>query len=103
VWAHRTYEAHWSLRLLYLVVGTMALQNSAFACAAAHRAHHLYVDDVTAIRIGAARVSGSSNHRLDAARVPESKPDFSNIPDLRLDPMRRSATAYYVRSRWRPT
>ena len=25
LWAHRTYEAHWTLRLLYLVFGTMAL------------------------------------------------------------------------------
>ena len=29
LWAHRTYEAHWSVRLVYLVFGTMALQNSA--------------------------------------------------------------------------
>src|SRR5215469_4942269 len=45
LWAHRTYDAHWTLRLLYLVFGTMALQNSVFAWCSGHRTHHLHVDD----------------------------------------------------------
>ena len=28
LWAHKTYDAHWSVRLLYMIFGTMALQNS---------------------------------------------------------------------------
>src|SRR6202011_3231860 len=27
LWAHRTYDAHWSLRLIYLIFGKMALKN----------------------------------------------------------------------------
>ncbi|MBV9620448.1 MAG: acyl-CoA desaturase, partial [Gammaproteobacteria bacterium] len=45
LWAHRSYDAHWSVRLLYLLFGTMSLQNSAFAWCSGHRAHHLHVDD----------------------------------------------------------
>jgi stearoyl-CoA desaturase (delta-9 desaturase) len=46
LWAHKTYDAHWSLKLIYLIFGTMALQNSVFAWASGHRTHHLNVDDV---------------------------------------------------------
>src|ERR1700674_3873253 len=46
LWAHKTYDAHWSVRFIYLVFGTMALQNSVFAWASGHRTHHLNVDDV---------------------------------------------------------
>jgi len=28
LWAHRTYDAHWTLRLFYMVFGAMSLQNS---------------------------------------------------------------------------
>ena len=28
LWAHKSYDAHWSIRFLYMVFGTMALQNS---------------------------------------------------------------------------
>ncbi len=46
LWAHKTYEAHWTVRLFLLVFGTMALQNSAFVWCSGHRRHHLNVDDV---------------------------------------------------------
>src|SRR5882762_4807000 len=45
LWAHKSYDAHWSLKLIYLVFGTMALQNSVFIWASGHRTHHLNVDD----------------------------------------------------------
>src|SRR5215475_1314392 len=45
LWAHRAYDAHWSVRLLLLVFGTMSLQNSVWAWASGHRTHHLHVDD----------------------------------------------------------
>src|SRR3979490_1725260 len=37
LWAHKTYDAHWSLRLIYLVFGAMSLQNSAFNWCSGHR------------------------------------------------------------------
>src|SRR4051812_42521046 len=45
LWAHKSYEAHWSLRVIYLIFGTMALQNGVWIWASGHRTHHLNVDD----------------------------------------------------------
>ena len=45
LWAHKTYEAHWSVRWALLLFGTMALQNSAWVWCSGHRRHHLHVDD----------------------------------------------------------
>src|SRR5260370_6236525 len=45
-WAPRTYEAHWSLRLLYLVFRTMALQKRGFVGCCGHPAHHPHVHDL---------------------------------------------------------
>ena len=28
LWSHRAYQAHWSVRLFFMLFGTMALQNS---------------------------------------------------------------------------
>src|SRR3569833_2231101 len=43
--AHKSYEAHWSVRLLYMVFGTMSLQNSVFCWASNHRTHHLHINN----------------------------------------------------------
>jgi stearoyl-CoA desaturase (delta-9 desaturase) len=95
LWAHRTYDAHWSVRLLLLVFGTMALQNSVFAWASGHRTHHLHVDDVD-----------PDPYRRGAALVPHigwmlreyksGRPDFTNIPDLKRDPILAFQHRYYV-------
>jgi len=45
LWSHRTYDAHWSLRLVYMLLGAMALQNSILVWASGHRSHHQFVDD----------------------------------------------------------
>jgi stearoyl-CoA desaturase (Delta-9 desaturase) len=46
LWAHRTFKAHASVRLMLAIFGGMALQNSILNWAARHRVHHRYVDDV---------------------------------------------------------
>ena len=78
------------MRLLLLVFGTMALQNSVFVWASGHRTHHLNVDDVDRGPVlGAARLLVLA-HRLDAARVPERQarlqqhPGPEARPDARL-------------------
>src|SRR5579871_517584 len=45
LWAHATYEAHPLLKVLYLLFGAMALQNSALVWSAFHRVHHREIDD----------------------------------------------------------
>ncbi|HEV8018621.1 MAG TPA: fatty acid desaturase [Steroidobacteraceae bacterium] len=96
LWAHRTYEAHWSLRLLYLVFGTMALQNSAFAWCSGHRAHHLHVDDEDLDPYSARRGFWFSHIGWMLREYPSGKFDYSNIPDLKKDPMLAFQHRYYV-------
>jgi stearoyl-CoA desaturase (delta-9 desaturase) len=45
LFAHATYEAHPILKVLLLLFGAMALQNSVLVWAANHRAHHRNIDD----------------------------------------------------------
>ena len=96
LWAHRTYEAHWSLRVLYLVFGTMALQNSVFAWASGHRAHHLNVDDVDKDPYSARRGFWFSHIGWMLREYPSGRTDFSNIPDLKKDPLLAFQHRYYV-------
>lgn len=45
LWSHKTYQAHWSLRLIYALGGAFALQNSALHWSSDHRIHHKHVDN----------------------------------------------------------
>ncbi|MCE9679750.1 fatty acid desaturase [Shewanella sp. AS1] len=45
LWSHRTYKAHWSVRLLFALGGALALQNSALHWSSDHRIHHKHVDN----------------------------------------------------------
>lgn len=44
LFAHRSYQAHWLVRLFYLVFGAAALQGSAIKWCSDHRRHHRNVD-----------------------------------------------------------
>lgn len=44
LFAHKTYEAHWSLRLFYTLFGAAAFQQSIIVWATDHRYHHRHVD-----------------------------------------------------------
>ena len=96
LWAHKTYEAHWSVRLFYLVFGTMALQNSVFAWCSGHRTHHLHVDDVDEDPYSARRGFWFSHIGWMLREYPSGQTDFSNIPDLKRDPMLAFQHRYYV-------
>lgn len=45
LFAHKTYQASWPVRLFYLVFGAAALENSVLNWAADHRIHHDHVDE----------------------------------------------------------
>src|SRR5215831_877383 len=96
LWAHRTYDAHWTLRLLYLVFGTMALQNSVFAWCSGHRTHHLHVDDEERDPYSARRGFWFSHIGWMLREYPSGRDDFRNIPDLKKDPMLAFQHRYYV-------
>jgi stearoyl-CoA desaturase (delta-9 desaturase) len=96
LWAHKTYDAHWSLRLIYLVFGTMALQNSVFAWASGHRTHHLNVDDVDQDPYSIKRGFWFAHIGWMVREYESGKPDFTNIPDLRRDPMLAFQHRFYL-------
>jgi len=45
LFAHKTYQASWPVRLFHLVFGAAALENSVLNWAADHRVHHDHVDE----------------------------------------------------------
>jgi stearoyl-CoA desaturase (delta-9 desaturase) len=96
LWAHRSYDAHWTLRLVYLVFGTMALQNSVFAWCSGHRRHHLHVDDEDRDPYSARRGFWFSHIGWMLRAYPSGRDDFSNIPDLKKDPLLAFQHRYYV-------
>jgi len=96
LWAHRTYEAHWSVRLLFLVFGTMALQNSAWVWCSGHRRHHLNVDDEQLDPYSARRGFWFSHIGWMVREYPSGVENFTNIPDLRRDRMLAFQHRHYV-------
>lgn len=44
LFSHVSYESHWSMRLVLLLFGAAAFENSAYKWARTHRRHHLQVD-----------------------------------------------------------
>jgi stearoyl-CoA desaturase (Delta-9 desaturase) len=87
LWAHRAYEAHPLLKVFFLIFGSMALQNSALVWCSGHRRHHLYVDDDQRDPYSARLGFWFSHIGWMLRDYPSGKPDFTNIPDLKRDPL----------------
>lgn len=87
LWAHRTYEAHWSVRFLLMLFGTMAVQNSILIWASGHRTHHRHVDDTEQDPYSAKRGFWFSHIGWMLRKYESGREDFSNVPDLLKDPM----------------
>ncbi len=82
--AHRTFECHPAVEALFLVLGAMALQNSALRWARDHRDHHRFVDtdrDPYSIRRGALWA-----HVLWIFYKDPPGRGFENVPDLLGNP-----------------
>jgi stearoyl-CoA desaturase (delta-9 desaturase) len=87
LWSHRTYDAHWSLRLIYMLLGAMALQNSVLVWASGHRDHHQYVDNDDRDPYSAGRGLWFSHIGWMLRRYPSGEPHFDNVRDLQKDPL----------------
>ena len=96
LWSHRAYEAYWPVRVLFLIFGTMALQNSVFAWCSGHRRHHLHVDDVDRDPYSAKRGLWFSHIGWMLRRYPSGETNFNNIPDLVKDPLLKFQHTYYL-------
>jgi stearoyl-CoA desaturase (delta-9 desaturase) len=96
LWAHRAYEAHWSLRLFYMLFGSMALQNSILVWAATHRVHHKHVDDVDHDPYSIKRGFWFAHMGWMLRNYPSSELDYSNARDLQQDPLVMFQQRHYL-------
>jgi stearoyl-CoA desaturase (delta-9 desaturase) len=96
LWAHRAYDAHWSVRLAYVVFGTMAVQSSVLVWASNHRTHHSFVDDNDRDPYSARRGFWFSHIGWMLRDYPSGHTTFANARDLQRDPMLVFQHRFYV-------
>src|SRR5262245_19631907 len=85
LWSHKTYDAHWSVRLVLMLFGTMALQNSILVWASNHRSHHTHVDNDAQDPYSAGRGLWFSHIRWMLRSYKSSETDLGNVRDLPSD------------------
>ena len=86
LFSHATYEAGPTLKIVFLLFGGMALQNSALLWSAGHRTHHRYIDDPERDPYCARRGFWFSHIGWMLRNYPSGKPDLSCVRDLQNDP-----------------
>ena len=96
LFAHATYDAHPLLRLVYLLFGAMALQNSALVWSSGHRDHHRYIDNPERDPYCARRGFWFSHIGWMLHNYPSGEPDFRNVRELQDDPLVRWQHQHYV-------
>lgn len=88
LWAHKTYDAHWSLRILFALGGALAVQNSALHWSSDHREHHKHVDDNDHDPYSAKRGFWYSHIGWMLREYQASKySNYDNVKDLQQDPV----------------
>ena len=87
LWSHRTYQAHWSLRLFLALWGGQALQNSVLIWSARHRVHHRHVDDNERDPYSIGRGFWFAHIGWMLRDYPSGKIDYSLVKDLQRDPI----------------
>ena len=86
LWSHKTYDAHWSLRLIFALGGAFALQNSALHWSSDHRVHHKHVDNNDKDPYSAKRGFWFSHIGWMLRHYnPATYSDYSNCRDLQKD------------------
>jgi len=96
LYAHASYEARPALKVLYLLFGAMALQNSALVWAAGHRTHHRHIDDNERDPYSARRGFWFSHIGWMLRDYPSGAPDFSTVRDLQRDRLLMLQHRYYL-------
>jgi stearoyl-CoA desaturase (Delta-9 desaturase) len=96
LWAHRAYEAHWSVRFVFMIFGAMALQNSILIWATDHRRHHRFVDQNDGDPYSAKRGFWFSHIGWMLRYWQTGRNDFSNGRDLQQDPLVMFQHRFYL-------
>ena len=93
LFAHRSYQAIWPVRLFFLLFGVSAFQGSVLEWCTDHRNHHLYTDtdrDPYNIQRGFWFAHIGWLFMLDT-----TKRDYSNVKDLSRDPLMKFQHAFF--------
>jgi stearoyl-CoA desaturase (Delta-9 desaturase) len=96
LFAHATYQAHPILKVIYLAIGAMALQNSALLWSANHRDHHRFIDDPERDPYCAKRGFWFSHIGWMLRNYASGEPDLSTVRDLERDPLVMFQHRYYL-------
>ncbi len=96
LFSHATYEAHPALKLMYLLFGAMALQNSVLIWSAGHRVHHRFIDQPERDPYCARRGFWFSHLGWMLADYPSGEPDFAVVRELERDPLVRWQHRHYL-------
>jgi len=88
LWAHKTYDAHWSLRILFALGGALAVQNSILHWSSDHREHHKHVDHDEHDPYSASRGFWYSHIGWMLREYQANRyHDYNNVKDLQKDPI----------------
>lgn len=86
LWSHRTYDAHWTVRLIFALGGALALQNSALHWSSDHREHHKHVDHDDNDPYSASRGFWYSHIGWMLREYqPDKYYDYNNVKDMQRD------------------
>jgi stearoyl-CoA desaturase (delta-9 desaturase) len=87
LFSHATYQAHPALKVIFLLFGAMALQNSALVWSAGHRIHHRFIDDPERDPYCARRGFWFSHIGWMLRNYPSGDPDLKFVRELQSDPL----------------
>ena len=97
LWSHKTFQAHWSLRLLCALGGAFALQNSILHWSSDHRIHHKHVDNNDKDPYSAKMGFWYSHIGWMCREYQASRyTDYTNARDLQKDPIVMWQHKYYL-------
>ncbi len=96
LWSHKTYDAHWSVRVMLALAGALALENSILKWASDHRRHHGHVDDPYKDPYAATRGFWFSHMGWMLRDYPSAPMDYSNVRDIEKDPIVKWQHRYYL-------
>lgn len=87
LWSHRSYDAHFIVRLVFALGGALAMQNSIKAWCSNHRNHHRHTDDTQRDPYSTINGFWFAHIGWMFRDYPAADMDESNIRDLIKDPL----------------
>lgn len=96
LWAHRSYKAHFLVRLWLALWGAAAVQNSILVWCSDHRRHHRDVDHIEKDPYSINKGLWHAHLGWMLRDYPINAQDFSNAPDLEKDAICAWQHRYYL-------